>query len=240
LLVLLPPVLWFCSLLSIGLVPTYILGANDVTAMGALTMVAPMAFLMLLALGYVGMYFEQVLIDAAAGDVHHPRLPAWSITGCLISAFRLVICLVTGFVVPGFLALAYWLNCGDLDWADRVILVMILTPGAVYAQVALAAVVLHDDLRAANPVTVLSALGRVGTSAITLAIGLAVPLALTALMVPALLSLPGWQAAFATYVFWVILVYEGMVMAWVLGAFCRHHSQELGWFADRPQWGVRG
>lgn len=232
-LVALPPVLWFTTVFSVGLIPTYVLGAGGVTALGAMTMAVPMSFLLLMTLGYFGRFLERVLVDAAAGQLHHPRLPEWSFAGFFHSIFWLLSCLVVGFAVPGFLAVAYWMHCGDLDWADRAILTMILTPGAVYAQVALAAVVLHQDIRAANPVTVLGAIFRVGGEGFAVCLLTAVPTALTAFAVPFLFTLPGLVAAFAVYGFWLVVLYEAMVIARILGNFCRRNRRALGWFPDR-------
>jgi hypothetical protein len=240
-LVTMPPVLWLTSVLSIGLVPNYVLGQSEVTAMGALIFIAPMMLFLVLTLGYVGVFFERVLIDAAAGNVHHPRMPGWGLMAMVRSGARLILCLAFGFALPACVAVYYWLHCGDLDWADRVILLAILTPGAVYALIALASVILHDDVWAANPITVLSAVARLGGRALPLAFGLSVPMALTSAAVPALFVLgekvSGLITLFAIYVFWLVVVYEGMVLARVLGNFCRREDRRLGWFVDRPQWG---
>src|SRR5436305_1225653 len=59
-------------------------------------------------------------------------------------------------------ALAYWIYCGEIDWADRLMFVNLGALGAAYAQMALLAVLLHDDPLAANPITVVRAIVRVG------------------------------------------------------------------------------
>ncbi len=240
-LVTMTPVLWLTSLLSIGLVPQYVIGQSEVTAMGALLFIAPMTLFFLLSLGHLGVFYERVLLGAAAGEVHHPRVPGWGLMAMARSGVRLVVCLGCGFAGPAVLAVVYWLHCGDLDWADRLILLAVLTPGAVYAAIALASVVLHDDLWAANPITVVSAMLRLGGGGVALAVQLAFPLTITAAVVPALFALgqtvSGLVTLFACLVFWFAVVYEGMVLARWLGIFCRRENARLGWFSDRPQWG---
>jgi hypothetical protein len=48
----------------------------------------------------------------------------------------------------------------------------------------------------------------------------------------------GLVAAVAFWAFWVLVLYEAMVVLRVLGLFYHRRSAALGWFRDRPRWGA--
>jgi hypothetical protein len=240
LLAFLPIFLWLTSLLSVGLIPSYVIGQAEVTMMGALTMIFPMACLWALVMGRVLQYLEQVLITSAQGDVHHPGWPDWDFLGLVGTWFRWTWPLALGMAVPAVVAVAYWVHCGDIDPADAVILATPLTLGAVYSLMSLAAVLLFNDPWAANPITVLGALGRVGWGYLRVCMVAGVAIVLNGLAIVALFRMPGFLLPIAaTWLFWVLFVYQAMVVLRVLGLTYRRHAKVLGWFAERPQWGAR-
>ena len=45
-------------------------------------------------------------------------------------------------------------------------------------------------------------------------------------------------AAFGFWGFWMVLIYESMVVMHVLGLICYRHAAGLGWFRGSPRWGA--
>jgi hypothetical protein len=229
-----PPMLWLTSLLSFGLIPSYVIGQGEVVAMGAMTMIFPMGCLFALAMGRALIYLEQVLASSSHGDLHHPRWPTWDFFAMITVWFRWLGAIVLGFTVPGLLALVYWVYAGDLGLADWVILGTLLTGGAAYTAMALVAVILHADLWAANPFTVLGALRRVGGDYLRVCLFAWVSAGAVILAARGLFALPGLVLpVLAVWLFWVAVLYVGMVVLRAVGLCYRRHASALGWFPER-------
>jgi hypothetical protein len=238
-LVVLPAALWLTSLPVIGLVPQVIRRFDGSSVMAPFAF--PMVFVFALVAGYSLRYLGRVLIASGQGEIGHPRLPDWDLWQSLTSLGRWLWSGLVGFGVAGLPAAIYWLRCGDLDLLDRIILVELLALGAGYTQMALVASLMHNDFRAANPITVVQAILRVGWSyfwpcLITgSAIGLAFGVASLASTAPS-----DWLFALGLWVFWLFALYESMVVFRILGLFYHRRRLKLGWFREREQWGVRG
>ncbi len=235
----LPPALTLMSLLSIGLVPTYILGDDEVTRFGAFLMAAPMLLFLLMTLGYVLLFLTEGLRSSAFGDTQHPRVPPWQTGPVLASLFRGLWAGAFGTLLSAPLIALYLSGRQELQAKDWAVMALLSTPGLAYAQLALIGVSLHESFVAANPATVLSALTRAGIDSfrvIALAMASAVVGAVAFL---GLFLLPGIPAVIlGTWVFWVATLYLAMVVCRVLGLFYRKHSEAIGWFPDRPRWGA--
>lgn len=235
LLLALPPFFWITSLLSAGLVPNYVIGRDDVMAMGALTMIAPMLAIGLLGQGYLGLFLDQVVIDGAAGAVAHPRMPSWSLGRMIVHVWRLLIALAIGCALPALGAFFRFQGLEEPSVQDWLFAALLMAPGLVYAQIALASAAIHDDVLAVNPWTVLSSLGRIPGASIALAFRLLIPAAL-ATVFAVVLFVVGWRvsgtlAVLLTYVFWLAFVYGAMVSARMLGNFRRVHRRALDSFS---------
>ena len=105
---------------------------------------------------------------------------------------------------------------------------------------ALAASLLHDSVLAANPLTVLSAIVQVGWDFVQpcLAAGLALMAACGAIY-GILFLIPKLGIAFvALWGFWVLVLYEAMVVFRIMGLTYYAHAEELVWFQGRPRWGT--
>lgn len=236
-LIFLPPLLWLSSLPVFGILPLLL------RAGGLILVLAPFAFGMViffaLVLGYVLLFLGRVLVSSALGEVAHPRMPDGDFHSLLGGVGRWLWAALVGVAVGGLPALAYWLRCGDIDLFDRVVLGELFALGAGYSLMALAAALLHDNVWAANPITVVQAICRVGWSYVgpCLLAGFAVMLALGLF---ALLEQASavWVTAVGLWLFWVFGLYEAIVVMRVLGLFYRRHAAALGWIRDRPRWGV--
>jgi hypothetical protein len=115
-----------------------------------------------------------------------------------------------------------------------------MAAGTAYSQFAIVAVLLHDDLRAANPITVLRALMRCGRDSPKAGALTFLSSALICVTIPLLFRLSMLAAAAAVWFYWVAVLYVAMVVGRVLGLVYRRNATALEWFPDRPRWGVRG
>jgi hypothetical protein len=238
-LALMPPALAVAVLVVGVVVPTVIAGGPLLLA---LAIFSPMLLLGAVAiLGSLCQVLGQILLSSAWGEVRHPRWPRTGLLDKLTALGRWTGAGLVGWVVGGLPALLYWIRCGDLDLFDRIILAELVALGASYAQMALVAVLLHEDLRAANPITVIRAIRAIGWpyARPCLLAGVAVLLtgaaasAVTLLPHPALQLLGVWAVC-------TFALYEAMVLLRVLGLCYHHNANRLGWFPERPRRGVRG
>ena len=142
-------------------------------------------------------------------------------------------------VVGGFPATAYWVYCGDVDLMDALILAELWAAGAVYGLMALLASILHEDALAANPITVLGAIRRVGWGYASPCLWAGGAIVTTAAIGRAAFEVADPAgAAFLFWLFWTVALYLAMVVLRVLGLFYHAHARDLGWFRDRTGWGV--
>jgi small-conductance mechanosensitive channel len=103
---------------------------------------------------------------------------------------------------------------------------------------ALLAVLLHDDPLAANPVTVIQAILRVGWDYAGLCfLGASWFLMMGGMFVVVESITNPLVQPVMLWLFWLILLYSGMVVLRRQGLFCRRHKVVLAWFPDRPMWG---
>jgi len=238
-LILFPPLLWVTSVPTAGGLAALFGGAGSTPSFLGLLMALPTAMGLFAVLGYVLLFLGRVLAASALGEVHHPRWPDWELSTMVFGVGRWLWAGLVGGAVGGLPAVAYWIGCGDVDFFDLVILGELLAAGAVYGLMALLASVLHEDVAAANPVTVLKAVRAVGwdylpsclVAGFSVLVSGTVGLAAFEVESPAL-------AAFLAWLFWVLALYTGMVSLRVLGLCYARHAGVLGWFRGRTGWGV--
>lgn len=239
LLVFLPPLLWFAAIPFVTATVAFSAGAQESFGFGLMFLLLPAGMGFGLVLGYALLFLGRVAASSAVGERHHPRWPDWELSGILHGLGRWLWAAFVGVIVGGFPATAYWVYCGNVDLFDMMILGELLALGAAYGLMALLASILHEDMLAANPVTVFVAIWRVGWGYLQpcLLAGFAVMVAGT--LLAASLTVPnGPASAFLFWAFWVVSLYEAMVVLRVLGLLYHKHARELGWFRDRTGWGV--
>jgi hypothetical protein len=237
-LIVLPPVLLLASMMSIGLIPSYVIDQAEVTKMGAFTMIAPMLCLLALALGFSSLYLGDVVVTSARGEVHHPRIPPWKPSQALLSFARWTWAFGCGVALSAPLILLRGVPTRQSSLTDWLVTGLIAGLGVAYGQMALVAVLLFEDMRAVNPLTVFGALIRAGLSCIPVCTLTGLSAMLVCLAIPVLFRLPGLAAVFGLWLFWVVVLYLGMVVARALGLFYYRNAAKVGWFPDRPRWGV--
>jgi hypothetical protein len=239
LLLVMPPFLWLTSLPTISIIGLLLSEGGSDGSRLAVVFLLPIAAAFALVVCFTLLYLGQVLVSSALGEVHHPRWPRWDLHEMFRGLCRWFWAFVAG-VGGGFIpAVAYWMSCGDLDPLDIVILVELLALGAVYAQMALLASILHDDPLGANPFTVIQGIVRIGWSYVRpcLVSGVALTLAIAAFAGIFQITQP-LLAALGLWAFWVLTLYLAMVALRVLGLCYHERCRALGWFRERPRWGV--
>jgi hypothetical protein len=236
-LIFLPPALMFVSTPVIGYFVEAFFGTSGFN-LGGLLLMLPGSLMGICIWGYTLVYLGHVLTSSACGDPLPPRAPNLFEDNVFRILGRWFWALIAGFGLGFAPSVLYWIYCGEIDWADRLMFANLAGFGAAYAQMALLACLLHDDPLAANPITVIRAIVRVGWDYAGVCFLSGSFLAAMAFLGVELIqigaSLPG---AIAAWFFWTVFLYGSMVVLRRLGLFCRRHKVVLAWFPERPTWG---
>jgi hypothetical protein len=204
----------------------------------ALPIFLPLLFSFAMTFGYTLLILGQMLVASAMGEEDHPSWPEWNSEAISEGLGRWLWAALFGLTLGGFPIVVYWLYCGNIDTFDRIVMAELVIAGAGYAEMALAVALLHDSIPAANPITVVAAIVRIGWDFVLpcLVAGIAVLLAGGALW-SIIFLIPSLRvAAVAMWGFWVFALYEGMVVIRVLGLTYYAHANDLAWFHRRPKW----
>ena len=240
LLVFMPPVLFALSLPVFDWIAIVDPFRRADWAMGllALPIFLPLLFSFSMMLGYTLLVLGQMLVASAMGEADQPGWPEWNPETISEGLGRWIWAAFFGVAVGGFPTVLYWMYCGNIDWFDRIIFADLIIMGAGYASMTLAASLLHESLAAANPITVLVAIGRIGWDYVqpSLVAGLSVMLS-GGFLWTVLFAIPSLRlAAIGLWGFWVFALYSTMVSFRVLGLTYYAHSDALVWFRYRPKW----
>ncbi len=198
----------------------------------ALPIFLPLVFSFAMVAGYAMLFLGQVVVAGAMGEEDHPRWPEWNSEQIAEGLARWIWAGMVGLVLGGFPAMLYWINCGTIDTFDRLVLADLAIAGAGYAAMALLASLLHENLLAANPITVAVAIARLGWDAVQpgLSAGVALLLAAGAFWAAMFRTPSLGVAAVALWGSWVVALYLAMVVARMLGLSYAAHAHRLAWF----------
>ncbi len=185
-----------------------------------------------LTIGYILIFFGRILSASALGEDDHPRFPRWDRMEIIEELGRWIWAALMGLAIGGLPALFYWMNCGDLDWLDVFLFADLAIVGTAYAQMALMASLLHESILAANPVTVLRSITRIGWE-------YAGPCLMTGALL--MLDVMAWFlillhsprleiGVFGLWACWVLTLYAAMAVFRMLGTVYYRHERRLGWF----------
>ncbi len=242
LLVFMPPILWLLSLPIFDIIAILepLTRGNWALGLLALPILLPLLITFSLTVGYGLLFMGQILVASALGEPDHPRWPEWDTHQISEGLARWFWAAVIGLILGGFPTVLYWIYCGKIDWFDRMIFAELIMVGVGYAQMALAAALLHDSLLAANPITVVLAIVRVGWDYVQpcLVAGFALIFAAGALGAVLFLMPSLTVALIALWGFWVFVLYEAMVVMRMIGLTYYLHAADLAWFRGRPKWGT--
>jgi hypothetical protein len=207
-------------------------------SIASLILLAPGFLMGVCVWGYTLVYLGNVLISSALGETLPPRTPHFGEEDVVRVLGRWFWGCLIGVGVGAVPAVAYWISCGEIDWADRLMFINLTAIGAAYAQMALLAVLLYDDPLAANPITVIRAIRRVGWDYAGVCFLSGAFLVSTAFQLAAIARVEGPLTHILVFwFFWVDFLYGAMVVLRRLGIFCHRHRVILEWFPDRPRWG---
>jgi hypothetical protein len=187
--------------------------------------------------GYTLIYLGNVLTSSAFGEPLPPRAPNLE-EGVFRVLGRWFWAILSGVLLGFAPAIVYWINCGEINWLDRIMFANLAAVGAAYAQMALLASLLHDDPLAANPVTVFRAMYRVGWDYAGVCFMSGAFLVFMAFSLGLISEVDnGFFYLVLALLYWAAFLYGAMVVLRRLGLFCHRHKVVLAWFADRPTWG---
>jgi hypothetical protein len=227
-----PVGLWFATVPLFGVIPALMVGS--VLSFFAMLAMFPFGIFLIAITGHVLGFLGDVLVSSSLGEVIQPRLTGWSLSDITSVLGRWFWVVLVGVVVGGAPMMIYWINCGDVDLFDRIVLVDLLIPGLAYAQMALLSTLIHESPLAANPVTVLRAIWRVGWAYFWPCLLSGTTLAILTILFEVVMWLkdPLCQSI-AFWFFWVALLYASMVVLRWLGLFAFRHAVILEWSPDR-------
>ena len=186
-----------------------------------------------LTVGYILIFVGRMLSASAIGEEDHPRFPSWNRLEILEELARWTWAGLMGAAIGGAPAALFWVRCGDLDALDWFLFFDLVILGVSYAQMALMAALFHDSLIAANPITVLAAIGRIGWDYLLPCLITAVAFLVGVGCWVAVLYHspgPGWGVV-GLWASWVVTLYLVMVLARMLGFLYARHAKSLRWFA---------
>ena len=124
----------------------------------------PVLFSFAMTFGYALLFLGHVLVSSALGEIDHPRWPEWHPADIAEGICRWFWAALFGVLLGGIPIAFYWFHCGEIDWFDWFVFGELIMLGAGYAQMALAASLLHENIIAANPITVVSSILRLGVA----------------------------------------------------------------------------
>jgi len=240
LLVFFPPALWILSLPIFDVIAVLQPLTKSDWALGLLVVpvMIPMIFSFAMTFGFALLFLGHVLVSSSLGENDHPRWPEWHPSDIAEGIWRWFWAGVLGGVLGGLPIAIYWLRHDEINVLGWMLLGGLTIVGAGYALMALAAALLHDSIIAANPITVIMAIFRLGSGYLRPCVVAACALVLAGLGVWGLLyRMPAmWLEALALWGFWVFFFYEAMVVLRMMGLTYHAHALDLHWFRRRPRW----
>jgi len=244
LLVFLPPMLWVLSLPVFDVISVLQPMTKGDWELGLLIVpiMTPMLFSFAMTFGYALLFLGHMLVSSALGENDHPRWPEWHPSEITEGIGRWFWAGLFGGALGGIPLVYYRMHCGEIDWFDLFVFLSLITLGVGYAQMALAAALLHDNITAANPVTVFLAIFRIGWDYLRPCLVAVLVMVLAGAAAWSLIyQMPTmWLEGLALWLFWVLIFYGAMVVVRMMGLTYHAHALDLHWFRRRPRWTSSG
>jgi hypothetical protein len=239
LLVFFPPIFWLFSLPIFDVIAVLQpLKADWRLGLMVVPVMIPVIFSFAMTFGYAIVFLGHVLVSSSLGENDHPNWPEWHPADIAEGIFRWIWAAIAGLLVGAVPLVLYWYYCGEIDAFDCVVFATLIMLAAGFAQMALAAAMLHENIVAANPITVVAAVVRIGWAYLWPCLMAGIALAFTVFGVFLLLyQMPRmWMEAMALWGYWVFVLYLGMVSIRMMGLTYHAHAPDLAWFRRRPRW----
>jgi hypothetical protein len=235
-----PPILWLFSLPIFDVIAVLQPLTKKDWALGLMVVpvMVPVAFSFAMTFGYALLFLGHVLVSSALGENDHPGWPEWHPADISEGICRWFWAAIFGLALGGGPIALYWLHKGAIDWFNWVVIALLTILGAGYAQMALAASLLHENILAANPITIGAGIRRIGWAYLWPSLMAASAVALAVFGVWGLLyRMPRmWMEAVALWAYWVFVLYLAMVAVRMMGLTYHAHALDLCWFRRRPRW----
>ena len=239
LLVFFPPIFWLFSLPIFDVIAVLQpLKADWRLGLMVVPVMIPVIFSFAMTFGYAIVFLGHVLVSSSLGENDHPSWPEWHPADIAEGIFRWIWAAIAGLLIGAVPLVLYWYYCGEIDVFDCVVFSTLIMLAAGFAQMALAAAMLHENIVAANPITVVAAVVRIGWAYLWPCFMAGIALAFTVFGVFLLLyKMPMmWMEALALWGYWVLVLYLGMVSIRMMGLTYHAHAPDLAWFRRRPRW----
>ncbi len=235
-----PPILWLLSLPIFDIIAVLqpLTKANWALGLMIVPVMIPVTFSFLMIFGYAIVFLGHVLVASSLGENDHPSWPEWHPADIAEGFARWIWAMAVGLMIGAGPLVLYWFNCGEIDVFDCLIFALLIMLAAGFGQMALAAALLHENIIAANPITVVAGIFRIGLPYLWPCLLAGISLAFTAFGLFGLLyKMPRmWMEALALWVYWVLVLYLGMVSIRMMGLTYHAHAPNLAWFRRRPRW----
>ena len=175
-----------------------------------------------LLMGFTVAFFRKILAAARAGAVGDAVWPGGDMAKTVTGGAQAVIAFLAGPVVPLVVACYFWLNSGDMQLVDELILWELGIISVIWWVLALLAIQKSRQLSDVNPVAMVNLIRQIGyrlpVAALLIAVGVAAQAAATLVGVAQLHSGPGgwvllttvWTASF----FWLVFVLRWLGINW--------------------------
>jgi hypothetical protein len=187
--------------------------------------------LLVLLVGLPCSFLEMVLASAMAGEVYYLRWSGNLLLTVLLSGAKWLSCFLAGPVVFAMIGGLYWLDCGEPELLDWLILAELSLVTVAYWLFALLAVTDRGRLRALNPAAVADLAYRLGwrgmalvlaAGALLLVHGLVLAAGVEAIHLP---ELKGWLLLAGG---WVSGLFWGTFFCRLLGVRCHRSRPAVG------------
>jgi hypothetical protein len=234
-----PPIFWLFSLPIFDVIAVLQpLKADWRLGLMVVPVMIPVIFSFAMTFGYAIVFLGHVLVSSSLGENDHPTWPEWHPADIAEGIFRWIWAAIAGLLIGAVPLVGYWYCCGEIDVFDCVIFSALIMLAAGFAQMALAASMLHENIVAANPITVVAAVVRIGWAYLWPCLMAGIALAFTVCGVFLLLyKMPRmWMEALALWAYWLFVLYLGMVSLRMMGLTYHAHAPDLAWFRRRPRW----
>ncbi len=120
------------------------------------------SLLVVLTVGVPASFFDRVLVSAAMGEIDYIQWSGSVLLTVALSGMRWLACFFTGPVVFAVIAYLYWLNSGDTEIIDWLILAQLGIVAVAYQAFVLLSLTDRGRLRDLNPLAVADLAHRLG------------------------------------------------------------------------------
>ena len=123
-------------------------------------------------IGYGCNYLDAVLEYAVSGGARPISVPSRDCGPAIGSCLRWMLCFVSGPAVLCYLAVRYWIHCGDVTVVDGLILAELTVPAIGYCLMELLILAERPGLTHASPLQVCKAIRRLGCRSVLATVGI--------------------------------------------------------------------